>query len=77
MTATLTIGRAEGVAPDARRYVVDCPHGTTEALVLPGRDTPPAAVVVRYLLESHDQAEGCRCTRRLWRQYGRTGAPAR
>jgi hypothetical protein len=69
MTATLSIGRAPEVAVDARVYVVDCPHGTTEGLVLPGRAGLPAALIVRSLLRSHDAHEGCRCTRRLWRRY--------
>jgi hypothetical protein len=67
--ATLSIARAPGVDPDARRYVVDCPHGTTEGVVLPGRKVVPAASIVRALLASHDREEGCTCTRRLWRRY--------
>lgn len=69
MTATLTIDRRSTLAPDARRYVVDCPHGTTESVVLPGREPVPAAAIVRALLASHDRAEGCGCTRGLWRRY--------
>ena len=36
MTATLTIDRDPSLARDARRYTVDCRHGTTHADVIPG-----------------------------------------
>jgi len=78
MSATLTIERMPAVSPDARLYVVDCPHGTTEGLVLPTAGPPvPASAIVRTLLLSHDAAEGCACTRRLWRRYGSPAAATR
>ncbi len=69
-SATLTAATEEG----ARLVVVDCAHGQTAGVYRDG--TEPAAallddpMVVRAVLERHDEAAGCRCTAALRRRYG-------
>lgn len=48
---------------------IDCPHGRTDAVLAVPDDTGAHAdTVVRLLLVRHLEAEGCRCTRKLWRK---------
>jgi hypothetical protein len=68
--ATLTVRALPQLGDGWRRVVVDCPHATTGITYANG-----AAVqftdtdIARAALARHHAEEGCRCTRRLWRQY--------
>jgi hypothetical protein len=75
MAATLKITARPDLAAGARAFTVDCPHGTTRALLLPGATVLLDDQIVRGLLARHDTEEHCRCTRRLWRRYGAAGVP--
>ena len=68
--ATLTIEPAPEAAPDATRYAIDCRHGTTVAVHLPGGDDPltPAQYVI-VLAVKHELEERCGCVDRLYRRY--------
>jgi hypothetical protein len=74
-TATLTIAPRPDLGAGARSFEIDCKHGTTRALLLPGELVLLDDQLVRGLLARHDAEEGCGCTRRLWRRYGPAGVP--
>ena len=65
--ATLDVRSRPNLAAGARVFVIDCPHGTTRAVLLPGGGgyAPTEAEVVLALIASHEAAEGCGCCRRL------------
>jgi hypothetical protein len=69
-TATLTAEPIPALHPGAVRYVVDCEHGTTTAIMTPGHTPMPAAVFVRIALARHYDEERCGCTVALRRKYG-------
>ena len=64
--ATLTVTR-EG---EATIYVVDCDHGTTRLLTIPGRVAIPELAAVQTAIARHYSEEGCHCTRQLRKRYG-------
>jgi hypothetical protein len=68
--ATLTAEDDHG----GRQVMLDCPHGTTGAIVAGG--TVPDTALVRAVIVTHDAVEGCACTRDLRRRYG-VGLPRR
>ncbi len=73
MTATLTIEDAPQHAPAARQIIVDCPHGTTTAVLMPGG--PPdltgahERASVGLALLKHWSVEKCSCTKALRRRF--------
>lgn len=73
MAAALTVRPAPEAGPDARRFVVDCRHGTTEAYLVPGAVALAEAQVIRYLLQRHYAEECCACTAGLRFRYGLVG----
>jgi hypothetical protein len=69
--ATLTITPLPVEVGTARQVVLDCRHGTTRILACehPNGVQISEDDAVRVALARHHEAEGCRCTRQLWRQY--------
>lgn len=70
MTAKLTIEPRPDLGANVKSFVVDCPHGTTSAVLFPGQAVVGDAMVVTSILDRHHAVEGCRCTRLLRRRYG-------
>lgn len=72
--ATLTIEEAPHHAPGARQIVVDCDHGTTTAVLMPGG--PPdlrgehERASVALAIGKHYSVEKCSCTKTLRARYG-------
>lgn len=65
----LTIRPAPEIGAGVRFFELDCEHGTTTAFT----DGPPAfpdPEIVGFLLATHDEREGCRCTGELRQRYG-------
>jgi len=73
VTATLTVRPAPEAGPGARCFELDCPHGTTQALLIPGQAVPTDGALIRYLIERHHRQERCACTHNLRRKYGLFG----
>ena len=69
MTATFTISPAPEASHDAKRYVLDCPHGRTESILFPGGLKLTDAEIAGMLLEHHYAQERCACTARLRMKY--------
>ena len=69
--ATLDIRPAPEAGPDASRYEVDCRHGTTLLVLMPGRDNPltPAQLVLMAVVK-HELEERCGCVEPLYLRYG-------
>jgi hypothetical protein len=63
--AVLTVGGVPALAADARRYRLECAHGATWAVVLPGRSSAGDSVAVAILITRHAREVGCRCAERL------------
>lgn len=63
--ATLKISDLRG---GMKRFVIDCPHGTTAGHAI-NADSIGEAAIVAGLVMKHHAAEGCRCTRELRRKY--------
>ncbi len=49
------------IEPDVRRFVVECAHGHTAGVVLPGRKPIADIVVLDLLRVRHNRIQGCRC----------------
>ena len=64
-TATLEIIDMGGIT---KRYVIDCPHGTTTVFGMDGSGLGDAVLVATAVMK-HYSEEGCDCTRALRRQY--------
>lgn len=58
-----------------RRIVVECPHATTLGGDLHTAPLGEAAIVA-FLVQRHRRGMGCRCARKLERQYPATLIPA-
>ena len=73
-TATLTIKPLPDYGEGARAIVVDCDHGTSTAVLMPGCPPETAAAheraAVRLTIAKHHSVEGCACTAALRRRYG-------
>ena len=54
----------------ARLVTLDCPHGATTGLVIPGGGPSLDVAIVRTILAKHYRTERCRCTRALRVRYG-------
>ena len=69
--ATLRRYPLPALGPDAWRLEVDCCHAVTGVTLLPapGGVQLTDADAVRLALQQHHLEEGCRCTRKLWREY--------
>ena len=67
--ASLVIGDAPAVEPGAKRYRLACPHGSTWAVVLPGRSALGEVVALQMLTMRHDRQNGCRCSHELRPQF--------
>jgi hypothetical protein len=69
--ATLRTLPLPGWAGPGRRLELDCPHATTGISILETATTPHVedADAVRMIFARHHAAEGCACTRKLWREY--------
>lgn len=59
--AGLTVCDVPTLAEGARRYRLDCSHGTTWALVLPARSSLVDDVAMVMLSARHAREVGCRC----------------
>ena len=70
-TATLEIVDLGGIT---KRYVIDCPHGTTTVFGMDGSGLGDAVLVTTAVMK-HFSEEGCDCTRELRRQYPPTLLP--
>lgn len=57
----LTVRDVPKLSPAARRYRVDCAHGSTWAIVLPGRSSAADSVALVMLSARHAREAGCRC----------------
>jgi hypothetical protein len=70
-TATLRTIPLPDWSATVRRLELDCPHATTGISIFATATTPHVddADAIRMILARHHAEEGCRCTRRLWRQY--------
>ena len=66
MTAIYASRPAPELGPTARRYTLECPHGRTEG-VAENAEIAGETAILEALLLKHDAAEGCGCTRELWR----------
>ena len=65
MTATLTVTALTIGAAEARRIVIDCPHGTTTSHLVGHVTDEILVAAIHTTLISHVAAEGCRCTSSL------------
>ena len=70
--ASLVIRDAPAVQPGAKRYRIDCAHGSTWAVILPGRSSLGEVVGLQMLTMRHDRQNGCRCSHELRPQYAGT-----
>ncbi len=59
--ASLVVGDAPAIASGARRYRLDCSHGSTSVLLLPGRSPMGEVVALQMLGIRHHRSTGCRC----------------
>ena len=50
------------IGPGAKRILLECAHGRTSAVVLPGRKPLADLVVLDLLRIRHDRQQGCDCT---------------
>lgn len=50
------------IGPGAKRILLECAHGRTSAVVLPGRKPLADLVVLDLLKIRHDRRQGCDCT---------------
>lgn len=57
----LIVGDVPEVASGARRYRLDCAHGSTSVLLLPGRSPVGEAVAVDMLVLRHGRSTSCEC----------------
>jgi hypothetical protein len=60
-SASLVVGDVPAVASGARRYRLDCAHGSTSVLLLPGRSPIGDVVAVEMLVLRHCRTTGCQC----------------
>ncbi|OGN86614.1 MAG: hypothetical protein A2X23_04520 [Chloroflexi bacterium GWC2_73_18] len=65
----LVVREAPAVGPGSRRYRLDCAHGSTSAVVLPGGSPLGEQIALQMLLLRHDRDNGCRCSRELRPEY--------
>jgi len=72
--ATLTIAPSPEHGPTAKTLTLDCDHGQTVGVLIPGETldayVPHELATVRLLLLKHWSVEGCRCTKALRARYG-------
>lgn len=59
--ASLVVGEVPAIAPGVRRYRLDCAHGSTSALLLPGRSPVGDLVALEMLALRHRRSTGCGC----------------
>jgi hypothetical protein len=60
-SASLFVGDVPAVAPGARHYRLECSHGSTWALTLPGRTHAGDALALELLVLRHRRSTGCHC----------------
>jgi hypothetical protein len=70
--ATLSVDDIPGRIGGRRRFVLDCPHGTTMAEHLAGPELGDDAIV-RVIAVRHEFAEGCGCAAPLLAKSPRRG----
>lgn len=63
--AQFVVRDAPALGPEGKRYALECPHGSTSAVLLPGRSALSNPVVLDLLVARHDRAYECRCSRAL------------
>lgn len=63
--AQLTVRDVPTLEAATRRYRLDCSHGSTWALVLPGRSSAADSVALVMLSARHAREVGCRCAETL------------
>ncbi len=70
-SATLRID--PGPRPGDRIVQVDCTHGRTQVALLQPNDGPhcPDTEIIPAVLQVHEDAEHCGCTRHLMDRFGR------
>lgn len=50
-----------GLGPRPRRYLVTCDHGTSSAVLLPGRQPLADRAVFQLLVAGHHSQQRCEC----------------
>lgn len=60
-SASLVVGDVPAIAPDARGYRLDCAHGSTSVVMLPGRSPIGEVVALDMLAVRHRRTIGCAC----------------
>ena len=70
--ATLTATDALEVGEGAKRFTLDCRHGTTSAVSIAGDGATADRLAVRTALTVHYVRERCACTDELRQRYGLT-----
>ncbi len=63
--ASLVVGDVPAFASGARRYRLDCAHGSTSVVLLPGRSPIGDVVAVEMLVLRHSRSTGCQCARAM------------
>ncbi len=77
--SAFTVRDVPTIGPGVRRFVLECLHGRTAGLVLPGRKPVADLIVLDLLRVRHNREQGCRCTtvlRPATSQEGSAAAPA-
>lgn len=64
-TALYTIRDAPGLGPGGKRVLVECPHGFTSGVVLPGQKDLPGLVFLDLVSVRHERENRCGCSRNL------------
>jgi hypothetical protein len=49
------------VGPNVRRYLITCAHGSSSALLLPGRKPLADLAVLDLMLAGHHRRQRCQC----------------
>ena len=60
-STSLVVGNVPAIAPDASGYRLDCAHGSTSVLLLPGRSSIGDVVALDLLALRHRRDTGCAC----------------
>jgi len=58
---TFIASDAQSMGPGVRRYSIECDHGASSALLLPGDKPLADLVVLDMLLVGHHRRQRCQC----------------
>ena len=59
--AELSIGEAPAMGPGAKHYRLECAHGRTSVVLLPGSSALGDLIALQMLVVRHGGENGCRC----------------